>query len=103
MDRRRGRATQAHRGNAMSTCPGNDPGCPCQDGDACHYRDMPGSPGLSTTPDGWCVFPPHVFPLSDYRPHVAIDCWCQPTDQDGILVHHAMDEREQYEEGRKLS
>ena len=25
-------------------CIGNDPGCPCQDGDACHYRDIPGSP-----------------------------------------------------------
>jgi hypothetical protein len=25
-------------------CIGNDPLCPCQDGDACHYRDLPGSP-----------------------------------------------------------
>ena len=26
-------------------CIGNDPGCPCQDGLACHYRDIPGSRG----------------------------------------------------------
>lgn len=29
-----------------STCIGNDPYCPCQDGDACHYRDLPGSPAM---------------------------------------------------------
>ena len=28
----------------MTACPGNDPGCPCQDGNACHYRDIPESP-----------------------------------------------------------
>jgi hypothetical protein len=22
-------------------CPGNDPYCPCQDGDACHYKPLP--------------------------------------------------------------
>jgi hypothetical protein len=27
-------------------CIGNDPSCPCRDGDACHYRDVPG-------PKGW--------------------------------------------------
>lgn len=30
---------------SVPPCIGNDPGCPCQDGDACHYRDIPGSPG----------------------------------------------------------
>ena len=30
----------------MSRCIGNDPYCPCQDGDACHYADMPGSPAM---------------------------------------------------------
>jgi hypothetical protein len=29
----------------MTPCIGNDPYCPCQDGDSCHYRDIPGSPG----------------------------------------------------------
>lgn len=28
----------------MSLCVGNDLACPCQDGDACHYVDLPGSP-----------------------------------------------------------
>jgi len=47
----------------------------------------------------------HVVPLNDLREHVASkDCWCKPTEDEGwpdIWVHHAMDQREQYEEGRK--
>lgn len=31
-------------------CPGNDPGCPCQDGDACHYCDLSGSPAMAPKP-----------------------------------------------------
>lgn len=27
-------------------CPHGDPTCPCQDGDACHYVDLPGSPAM---------------------------------------------------------
>lgn len=27
-------------------CIGNDPYCPCQDGFACHYVDLPGSPAM---------------------------------------------------------
>ena len=47
----------------------------------------------------------HVVPLNDLREHAASkDCWCHPTE-DGeypdIWVHHAMDRREEYEEGRK--
>ena len=30
-----------------STCPGNDPLCPCQDGAACHYRDDGGTKGFA--------------------------------------------------------
>jgi len=30
-------------------CPFGDPLCPCQDGDACHYRDLPGSPAMQRT------------------------------------------------------
>lgn len=30
----------------MKACIGNDPYCPCQDGDACHYVAIPGSPAL---------------------------------------------------------
>lgn len=28
------------------TCPHGDASCPCQDGDACHYVDLPGSPAM---------------------------------------------------------
>jgi hypothetical protein len=28
------------------TCIGNDAFCPCHDGDACHYVDLPGSPAM---------------------------------------------------------
>ena len=47
----------------------------------------------------------HVVPLNDLREHVASkDCWCHPTEDDqwpDIWVHHSMDKREEYEEGRK--
>lgn len=29
-----------------TACIGNDPYCPCQDGFACHYVDLPGSPAM---------------------------------------------------------
>lgn len=28
-------------------CPYGDPTCPCQDGDPCHYEDLPGSPAMT--------------------------------------------------------
>jgi hypothetical protein len=28
-------------------CPFGDPYCPCVDGDACHYVDLPGSPAMA--------------------------------------------------------
>ena len=48
----------------------------------------------------------HVVPLNDLREHIASqDCWCKPTedDVDDVWIHHAMDKREEYEEGRKLT
>ena len=30
----------------MKRCIGNDPSCPCQDGDACHYRAVAGTPAM---------------------------------------------------------
>jgi len=34
-------------------CPFGDPFCPCQGGEmACHYVDLPGSPGMSPPTDG---------------------------------------------------
>ena len=36
--------------NQTTPCIGNDPACPCQDGDACHYIDLPGSPAMTPKP-----------------------------------------------------
>jgi hypothetical protein len=42
----------------------------------------------------------HVVPIDDFRPHCEMpSCWCSPTDDDGVWVHHAMDRREFYENG----
>ena len=44
----------------------------------------------------------HVVPLDDLRTHAASrDCWCSPTDDEGVFVHHSLDKRETYEQGRK--
>lgn len=50
----------------------------------------------------------HVLPVNDWREHVEDrDCWCRPViveeDAGGFIVaHNAMDERETYENGRKV-
>ena len=45
-----------------------------------------------------------VLPLQDLRDHDHSSfCWCMPTDQDGVWVHHSLDQREDYENGRKMS
>jgi hypothetical protein len=37
----------------------------------------------------------HIIPGNDVRLHiVSVDCWCQPTDENGIIVHHSLDGRE---------
>ena len=33
-------------------CPFGDPFCPCQDGAACHYVALPGSPAMTPPTDG---------------------------------------------------
>jgi hypothetical protein len=63
-----------------------------------------------TTPQ-WAVYEQdtgdrHVMPLEDLKPHIYQECWCCPkrdATDDYIVIHNAMDEREQYEQGRKLS
>jgi hypothetical protein len=47
----------------------------------------------------------YVIPIDDLRSHdpESEDCWCHPTDDEGVLVHHSMDRREEHEEGRMLS
>lgn len=48
----------------------------------------------------------HVIPNGDLREHApSQDCWCHPSPDDDcpvVWVHHSMDERESYEQGRKL-
>jgi hypothetical protein len=44
----------------------------------------------------------HVIPIDDLRPHEeAVTCWCHPTDDEGVTVHHSLDQRESYEQGRQ--
>ena len=45
----------------------------------------------------------HVIPIDDLRPHdESTTCFCGPTEEDGVQVHHSIDRREDYETGRKL-
>lgn len=48
--------------------------------------------------------PEEVTPLDDFKQHISgIKCWCKPILDETTLVHNAMDKREEYENGRKLS
>ena len=46
----------------------------------------------------------HVYPLNDLREHNTdgAECWCNPQYENDLLIHNSMDERESYEQGRKL-
>ena len=44
----------------------------------------------------------HVVPVADLAEHHPSDCWCAPTnDEDGFVVHHALDERQKFENGER--
>ena len=44
--------------------------------------------------------PIHIVPVNDLREHATSpQCWCKPTLDDGVFIHHAMDRRELYETG----
>jgi hypothetical protein len=61
---------------------------------------------MTKTPEQmpWRVTGNHVYPFNDLREHSLADCWCRPTDDDGIMVHNSLDGRELYERGeRQLS
>ncbi len=45
----------------------------------------------------------HVMPMDDLREHLLTECWCKPFEDDGVIVHNSMDQREQFERGRKVS
>lgn len=46
----------------------------------------------------------HVIPTDDLKSHQpTAQCWCRPFDDEGVLVHNAMDKREEFERGRLKS
>jgi len=46
----------------------------------------------------------HVYPVNDLREHdMTRDCWCRPRiEDDYIVVHNALDQRERSEQRGKL-
>lgn len=48
----------------------------------------------------------HVLPINDLREHKqSAACWCRPRrdeDEERVVIHNSMDQRETYEQGRKL-
>ena len=51
----------------------------------------------------WEVTPDaQVIPRDDLKPHTQdLACWCKPTVDEGVTIHHSLDQRETYEQGRK--
>ena len=49
----------------------------------------------------------HIVPIDDLREHICDpSCWCNPTqdeEEPRLWVHHSMDLREEFEQGRKPS
>jgi hypothetical protein len=46
---------------------------------------------------GW-----HIVPLNDLRKHQENgSCFCKPTLDDGVWLHHSMDGREAFETGER--
>lgn len=54
-------------------CIGKDPRCPCQDGDACHYKDCGGTKALPVP-----VAQPEQEPVAYYHPRNGF-YWAKPT------------------------
>lgn len=58
-------------------------------------------------PHGWIVITApgkssHVIPMGDLKDHECTgECWCRPEidDEDDMIVHNAMDRREEIERG----
>ena len=55
-------------------CVGKDPRCPCQDGDACHYKDCGGGTKARPVPPAQ----PEQGPVAYYHPHKGF-YWAKPT------------------------
>ena len=47
----------------------------------------------------------HVYPLDDQEEHdtKGDSCSCNPKTEGYLIIHNSWDERESYEEGRKLN
>lgn len=44
----------------------------------------------------------HVYPLNDLREHIIEgECWCGAYDDDGVIIHNALDGREKFETGER--
>ena len=54
-------------------CIGKDPRCPCQDGDACHYKDCGSTKALPVP-----AAQPEQKPVAFYHPHKGF-YWAKPT------------------------
>ena len=44
---------------------------------------------------------PHIVPVDDLREHEPASCWCSPTVDNEVVIHHALDEREKFETGER--
>ncbi len=47
----------------------------------------------------------HIYPQGDLREHVTDkgpDCWCKPEIDENLIIHNALDGREQIETGERL-
>lgn len=58
--------------------------------DANNHRKLP-----------WKVQGLQVIPVDDLREHSLKNCWCEPRDEDGVIVHNTLDGRELYERGER--
>lgn len=68
---------------------------------------------MTAHPNGWRLWTyddmsgGHVEPIDDLKEHI-IDsetpCWCHPAiDDDGLVVHNSMDQRELYERAERAA
>ncbi len=45
----------------------------------------------------------HVLPINDLKDHEESEkCWCKPVVDEGVCVHNSMDQRELYEQGKRV-
>jgi len=83
----------AGSGEQRDPCIGNDPACPCQDGDACHYKDTP-------TTKAWPIPKREQFPgdtleraIDDYVADYELndgEVFRAPSDEDRFMLKDAI-------------